>query len=180
MSWMRICRQMTFEMPRFAYYLCRAAPVALLLGACSPQSAAETPAAPVAAESGVHPVSGLEVAPLTVTTSDGTTHDFRVEMAITGQDQQRGLMFRTEMGANEGMLFPRDAPRMASFWMRNTVLSLDIIFIDEDHRIINIADHATPYSEDPIPSAAPALAILELNAGRAGELGIAAGDLVEW
>ena len=150
----------------------------LLVPACSPQ-AAENASPPAASAASLHPVSGLEVIPLTITTLD-KAHAFRVEVARTPQEQAKGLMFRTEMGANEGMLFPYDRPRMLSFWMRNTVLSLDLIFIDEQHRIINIAENATPYSEQSIPSAAPGIAVLELNGGRARELGIVAGNKVDW
>lgn len=150
----------------------------LLLPACSAQTAERSPA-PATREAAVHPVSGLEVVPLTVT-SLGRTHTFRVEMARTSQEQAQGLMFRTSMGANEGMLFPYDQPRGLSFWMKNTVLSLDLIFIGEDRRIINIAKRATPYSEAPILSDAPGIAVLELNAGRADELRIVPGAKVEW
>jgi uncharacterized membrane protein (UPF0127 family) len=78
------------------------------------------------------------------------------------------------------MLFPYDQPRVLSFWMKNTVLSLDLVFIDEQHRIINIAEKAVPYSEQSILSAAPGVAVLELNGGRARELGIVAGNKVDW
>jgi uncharacterized membrane protein (UPF0127 family) len=151
---------------------------AALLAACSPQ-AAERSAAPTAPSASVHPASGLEVIPLTIV-SKGRTHAFRVEVARTLEQQARGLMFRTAMGADEGMLFPYDQPRGLSFWMKNTVLSLDLIFIGEDRRIINIAPRATPYSEQAILSDAPGIAVLELNGGRAEELGLAAGDQVEW
>lgn len=150
----------------------------LFLPACSPQAA--EPAPSPAAQPGVHPVSGLEVARLTVTTPAGKTHAFRVEMARTPEEQARGLMFRTTMGADEGMLFPYDQPRVLSFWMKNTVLSLDIVFIGPDHRVINIADHAVPYSEASLSSTAPAIAVLELNAGRAAALGIVPGSKVDW
>jgi uncharacterized protein len=153
-------------------------PLAVLSPACSPQAAENAPA-PAVTEAAVHPVSGLAVIPLTITTA-GKTHSFRVEVARSPQEQAKGLMFRTEMGANEGMLFPYDQPRVLSFWMRNTVLSLDLVFIDERHRIINIAEKAVPYSEDSILSAAPGIAVLELNGGRARELGIAPGDRVDW
>jgi len=153
-------------------------PLSLMIPACSPQAAEDAPA-PAATQAAVHPVSGLAVIPLTITTS-ARTHNFRVEVARTPEEQAKGLMFRTEMGANEGMLFPYDQPRELSFWMRNTVLSLDLIFIDEQHRIINIAENATPYSEQSIPSAAPGIAVLELNGGRADELGIVAGNKVDW
>ena len=153
-------------------------PLFLVLPACSPQAAERAPA-PATQEASVHPVSGLEIIPLTVT-SLGKTHAFRVEVARTPQEQARGLMFRTEMGPDEGMLFPYVEPRMMSFWMKNTVLSLDLIFIGPDRRVINVAADAVPYSEESIVSDAPAIAVLELNAGRAKELGIAAGSKVEW
>lgn len=153
-------------------------PLALIVPACSPQAAENAPA-PAATQTSVHPISGLDVIPLSITTL-GKTHSFRVEVARTPQEQARGLMFRTEMGPDEGMLFPYDPPRVLSFWMRNTVLSLDLVFIDEQHRIINIAENATPYSEESILSDAPAVAVLELNGGRARELGIVAGNKVEW
>ncbi len=153
-------------------------PLSLLTPACSPQAAENAPA-PAATQASVHPVSGLEVIPLTVTTSKGP-HAFRVEMARSPQEQATGLMFRTEMGPDEGMLFPYDQPRVLSFWMKNTVLSLDLVFIDQEHRIINIAENAVPYSEASILSDAPGVAVLELNGGRARQLGIVAGNKVDW
>jgi uncharacterized membrane protein (UPF0127 family) len=150
----------------------------LLAPACSPQAAGNAPS-PAATQAAVHPVSGLEVIPLSITTLE-STHRFRVEVAVTPQEQAKGLMFRTEMGRDEGMLFPYDQPRTLSFWMRNTVIPLDLVFIDEQHRIINIAENTTPYSEESIVSAAPGVAVLELNGGRTRELGIVAGNKVEW
>ena len=153
---------------------------ALALVACSASGGAESaPASPVMPTT--HPVSGLQVIPLTVTTADGKRHKFAVEVAATDADQARGLMFRTAMGPDEGMIFPREQdPRQSSFWMRNTVIPLDIIFIGTDRRILNVAAEAVPYSETPIPSAGVAGAVLELNGGRAAELGIKAGDKVDW
>jgi len=122
----------------------------------------------------VHPVSGLPVIPLRV-----RGHAFRVEIARTDAEQQRGLMYRTIMGANEGMLFPEALPRRVAFWMRNTVLPLDIVFIGTDRRILNIVS-AIPYDETPLPSAGPVSAVLELNAGRTRQLRIRPGDKVIW
>lgn len=159
------------------------APLAVALAACSTQAASDTVAPPQTAARSVHPISGLEVVDLTVTsTVEGrdVVHRFRVEVAATPQEQARGLMFRTQMGADEGMIFPLDRVRMASFWMKNTVIPLDIIFIGPDNRIVNIAAMTTPYSEESIPSIAPVKAVLELNGGRAAELGIGPGDLVDW
>jgi uncharacterized membrane protein (UPF0127 family) len=153
-------------------------PSLLVLPACSPQAAERAPA-PAAERAAVHPESGLEVIPLTVT-SLGRTHAFRVEVARTQEQQARGLMFRTAMGPDEGMLFPYDSPRVLSFWMKNTVLSLDLVFIGPDRRVINVAANAVPYSEASIVSDAPAIATLELNAGRAAELGIVPGARVDW
>lgn len=160
----------------------RLLPVMLaLLAACSPQAqdkhAAGQPA--TAATADRHPVSGLEVVPLTIT-QDGVVHRFRVEVARTAQEQTQGLMFRTEMGADEGMIFPRNPPDIASFWMRNTVIPLDIIFIGTDGRIINIAENTVPYSLDSHRSGGLAKAVLELNGGRTAELGIGPGARVEW
>lgn len=127
----------------------------------------------------VHPESGLDVVPLVVK-GGGKVHNFRVEVARNRFEQAQGLMFRRAMGEDEGMLFPFDTPRRASFWMRNTVIPLDIIFIGADGRILNVAANTVPYSEEPILSEGKASAVLELIGGRAGQLGIKAGDKVEW
>ena len=150
----------------------------LCAAACSPQSATGGTAAPAAANM-VHPISGLQIIPLTVT-SRGKQHNFRVEVARSESEQARGLMFRTAMGADEGMIFPMNPPRRDAFWMKNTVIPLDIIFIGSDRRILNIAANAVPYDERPLPSAGPVSGVLELNGGRAAQLGIAPGDTVKW
>lgn len=156
------------------------AAVALALASCSSRASEGAAAsAGIASEAARHPVSGLPVIPLTVTHA-GKRHALRVELARTSAEQAKGLMFRSEMGADEGMIFPMEPPRTASFWMKNTVLSLDIIFIGTDRRILNIAANTTPYSEASVPSAGVTSGVLELNAGRAAELGIAPGDKVEW
>lgn len=153
--------------------------MALALAACS-SNAADSAAKPtVAATPARHPLSGLEVVPLTVSRVK-RSHSFRVEVARTGNEQAKGLMFRTQMGPDEGMIFPMNPPRQASFWMRNTVIPLDIIFIGTDGRILNIAANAVPYDETPLPSAGLASGVLELNGGRAAQLGIKPGDKVEW
>lgn len=148
------------------------------LAACSPQPAAEATPAAESTLPARHPVSGLEVVPLTVTTAKGVRH-FRVEVAASAQEQQKGLMFRTAMGANEGMIFPNRIPQPRSFWMRNTVIPLDIIYIGVDRRILNIV-RGEPYDETSLPSAGPVINVLELNAGRSEALGIEPGDLVTW
>lgn len=154
-----------------------AAMAAGVLAACSPQAADQVPE-PTSAVPSVHPESGLAVVPVTVTTDEGT-HVFMAEVAASQGEQARGLMFRTEMGADEGMIFPYDTPAPLSFWMRNTVLPLDIVFIGTDNRVLNIAE-GVPYNETSVYSDGLAIGVLELNRGRAEELGIGPGDLVEW
>ena len=155
-----------------------------LSAACSPNSAdaaakGQGSAATAAAASARHPVSGLEVVPLTIV-SGGKPHVFRVELARSSQEQAQGLMFRTAMGADEGMIFPMEPNRQASFWMKNTVIPLDLVFIAPDRRIESVAADAVPYSLDPITSQGRVAAVLELNGGRAAELGLRPGDRVEW
>ena len=103
-----------------------------------------------------------------------------LELARSEAEQEKGLMFRTAMGADEGMIFPMQPPRSAAFWMKNTVIPLDIIFIGSDHRILNIAANARPYDETPLPSEGAAAGVLELVGGRAAQLGIGPGDRAEW
>jgi uncharacterized membrane protein (UPF0127 family) len=157
---------------------------ALMIGlaACSPgegASARTNAPTPAPAQSAVHPVSGLKVIDLTVDRG-GKTLAFKVEVADTPEAQARGLMFRQTLGDFEGMIFPSDAPEPRSFWMKNTPLSLDIIFIGPDRRILNIAANTEPYSLKAVSSKGDAIAVLELRAGRAAALGIVAGDKVSW
>ncbi|MBS0255808.1 MAG: DUF192 domain-containing protein [Proteobacteria bacterium] len=155
------------------------------LGACSPAGVEQADArgrpsaSASAAPLGLHPVSGLVVVPLTIT-HGAKVHHFKVEVARTGPEQEKGLMFRTAMGADEGMIFPMERPNPASFWMKNTVISLDLLFIGPDGRILNIAANAIPYDETPLNSKGPVKAVLELNGGRAKALGIVPGDKVSW
>lgn len=154
---------------------------AMLAGCSAQQAGTASPAANEAAATAVtlHPESGLEVIPLTVTGASGS-HDFQVEVASSPQQRAQGLMFRTALGPNEGMLFPSATPAQQSFWMKNTPLPLDIIFIGTDGRISNIAANTTPYSLDSVTSTGLASAVLEIPGGRAAELGIVPGDRVEW
>lgn len=126
-------------------------------------------------------------APLTEVTiaSSNGRHVFRVEMARTTDEQARGLMYRTDIPKDGGMLFapyPAEGggPREASFWMKNTPSPLDIIFIRADGTIARIAENTVPFSEAQVPSGEPVAAVLELNGGRSAELGIAEGDKVSW
>ncbi|HWA64038.1 MAG TPA: DUF192 domain-containing protein [Caulobacteraceae bacterium] len=119
----------------------------------------------------------LRLEPLDIVTARGVQH-FRVEMADTDDSRETGLMCRTSVPANGGMLFDFGTPQPVSFWMKNTLVPLDMLFIGADGRIINIARNTRPLDETPAPSGGPALAVLELRGGRAAELGIAPGDLV--
>ena len=105
-------------------------------------------------------------------------HAFEVELAATQEQRARGLMFRDGLAPWAGMLFVYDPPREVSFWMKNTRISLDLLFIDAAGTIVRIAARATPLSTAPIPSEAPVKAVLEIAGGRAEELGIAVGDRV--
>ena len=123
--------------------------------------------------------SGLEQVPLTIT-SGGKTHRFTVEVAKTSEEQAMGLMFRTKLAPDRGMIFPFDPPRDASFWMRNTLIPLDMIFVRADGSIANIAANTVPHSEEPVRSDGPVKAVLEIPGGRSAELGIEPGDMVKW
>jgi len=115
---------------------------------------------------------------LSIETADGKTHRFTVELAITPQQQMQGLMFRRQMAADAGMLFVYQRPEPAAFWMRNTFIPLDMIFIGPDGRILNIAERTVPQTDTPVPSAGPVKGVLELNGGATSRLGIKPGDRV--
>ena len=117
--------------------------------------------------------------PLSIQTAHGRRH-FRVEIARTPDEQERGLMFREQLAPDGGMIFPLGRPRAASFWMKNTVIPLDIVFIRANGTVARIAANATPYSLDTIDSGEPVASVLEIAGGRAAALGIAAGDRVHW
>jgi hypothetical protein len=119
---------------------------------------------------------GRPPAPLPLTTvvieSDRGQVTFKAEVAANSASQERGLMYRKQMPANAGMLFDFHKPQLENFWMKDTVLPLDLIFIRQNGTISSIAPDAVPFSEVTIPSAEPVRAVLEINAGRAAQLGI--------
>jgi uncharacterized protein len=147
--------------------------------ACSPQAGAEVAAKPEASLPATHPLSGLALISVTVT-SGQKAHTFRAEVAASPQEQARGLMFRTEIGPDEGMIFPRQVAEPARFWMKNTPIPLDIIFIGPDRRIANIAAMTVPYSLEGVESQGSVIAVFEIAGGRAAQLGIQPGDKVDW
>ncbi len=124
-------------------------------------------------------VQGLARIPLTIR-SGNRSHAFTVELAGTPDEQARGLMFRRSLGADQGMLFPYSPPQPVSFWMRNTYIPLDMIFIRPDGTIARIAANTRPLTDDPVSAGEPTAAVLELRGGRAAELGISEGDRVSW
>jgi uncharacterized protein len=112
--------------------------------------------------------------------SGNKKHKFIVMMARTAAEQEVGMMWRLKVAPNRGMLFPLSSTRPATFWMRNTLIPLDIIYIRKNGEIANIAANATPQSLRPIPSNGPVSAVLEIAGGRAAELAIKPGDVVRW
>jgi len=120
---------------------------------------------------------GFPETSLTITHGGGRD-SFRVWIADTSARQQQGLMFVRRMAPDRGMLFPQRAPRPMSMWMKNTYLSLDMVFIGEDGMITGIAARTKPQTLDIIESPGPITAVLELNAGETERRGIRVGDKV--
>jgi uncharacterized membrane protein (UPF0127 family) len=123
--------------------------------------------------------AGLPLAPLKIRTGRHV-HRFTVEVAVTPEQQEHGLMFRPRVGPNEGMIFPMSPIRPATFWMRNTMVPLDMVFIRANGTIARIAVNTVPYSLDTVSSYEPVASVLELAGGRTVELGIKANDRVIW
>jgi len=127
---------------------------------------------PVAAQA-----ASLPVETITIDTKAGP-HSFTVEVAADDESRERGLMYRKEMAPDAGMLFDFHTPQLVSFWMENTILPLDMLFVRRDGTIARIKANATPYSRENIPSGEPIQLVIELNAGRAAALGITEGAKV--
>jgi uncharacterized membrane protein (UPF0127 family) len=147
---------------------------AVLLAACgaAPSNRAEPPPPRTAP-------SGLELVALTIE-GRGRSHVFAVEVARSAAQQEQGLMNRRSLAQDAGMLFPFDPPHPASFWMHNTLIPLDMIFIRPDGSIARIAADAVPMSEAHIEVSEPVTAVLEIAGGRATQLGLRQGDRVSW
>jgi uncharacterized membrane protein (UPF0127 family) len=126
------------------------------------------------------PSGRLDAAELQTLTIAGRTgvHAFTVEMAVTPEETSRGLMFRRELPEGQGMLFDFKREQETAFWMKNTYISLDMIFIRGDGRILRIAENTQPLSERLVPSGGRVRAVLEVIAGTAKKLGLAPGDRV--
>ena len=123
------------------------------------------------------PQRGLPEAELVIASGE-KQHRFTAEIAADDRERAIGLMFREEMAEDRGMLFLFDGESDRHFWMKNTPLPLDIIFIAADGTIVSIAENTTPFSESVIPSNGPSKFVFEVNAGVTEKLGIAAGDRV--
>ena len=139
---------------------------ALAIAACTPDSKPmeQSPA-------------GLDQSRLVIDSANGP-HEFVVEIARTPEQQAYGLMNRQSMDPDRGMLFPYDPPRAVAFWMRDTLIPLDLIFVAPGGTIRHIAADAVPYAEDQLYSGGEVESVVELNGGRAAQLGIAVGDRV--
>ena len=103
---------------------------------------------------------------------------FQVEIAATPAEQARGLMFRKSLAPDRGMLFIYKRPQPVAYWMKNTLIPLDIIYIQPGGRILSIVRNARPHDETPLPSGGPVLGVLEIAGGRAAQLGVLPGDRV--
>lgn len=133
-------------------------------------------AAPALAQDAAQPE--LELSPLTIVSGD-TRHAFTVELANDPIEISTGMMFRESMAADRGMLFDLGEPREASFWMKNTLIPLDMLFINSEGEILAIAENAVPRSERQVAPGVVSKAVLELNGGASAELGLSPGDVVE-
>ena len=122
--------------------------------------------------------TGLQQVPLTIRSASGE-HRFTVDVARTPAEQERGLMFVRSLAGDRGMIFPYQPAQDVAFWMKNTLIPLDMLFIRSDGTIVRIVT-AKALDETPVPSGEPIAAVLELRGGRAGELGIKTGDIAEW
>jgi uncharacterized membrane protein (UPF0127 family) len=148
---------------RWADRLGRAAALAvlvplLLLAAWAPSRAADPDTLEIVGKSGVHV--------------------FAVELAVTEEQRERGLMFRRSLPEGRGMLFKFEPDQNVTMWMHNTYISLDMIFIRSDGRILRIAENTTPESDNIISSGGPVRGVLEVIAGTARKVGLAPGDKV--
>jgi uncharacterized protein len=124
------------------------------------------------------PQPKLPTEKLTIISDDGKSHVFSVELALTTQQQDTGLMFRTSVPADTGMLFPWPQPQVSEMWMKNTIVPLDMVFIGADRTVKAIAENTVPYSLRAISSGVPVIATLELQAGITAADDINVGDKV--
>lgn len=118
-----------------------------------------------------------KVEPLSVATDRGTT-TFQVEIAATDEARETGLMYRSSLGPDRGMLFDFVQTQQVYFWMKNTYVPLDMIFIRADGTVASVAENTVPLSETIVPSNVPVRFVLEVVAGTAAKIGVKTGDRV--
>jgi uncharacterized membrane protein (UPF0127 family) len=140
---------------------------------------AATVAMSIVARAQTGPQPELPKEKLVIVTHDGQRHDFTVEMAMTSEQQVTGLMFRKSVPADGGMLFDWGSARDMAMWMKNTLVPLDMLFINADGTVRAIAENTVPESLAPVPSHGAVRAALELAAGTAERLDIRVGDKVQ-
>ena len=124
------------------------------------------------------PAINFGQAPLTITRSDGTSFSFKTRVARTDGEKMQGLMFVKSLPADQGMIFLYSPPQPAAFWMKNTLIPLDMLFISADGSIGHIVSQAQPEDTTPIPSDGNVIAVIEINGGVAKQDGLAVGDKV--
>lgn len=124
--------------------------------------------------------AGLDQVPLTIITANRKVQHFIVEVARTPEEQEHGLINRQSLAANRGMIFPYEPAQPVAFWMKNTLIPLDMVFISPGGKILRIEPNVVPLSLDPVGSGDAVEAVLELAGGRSAEAGIAPGDQVNW
>ncbi|MCE9624462.1 MAG: DUF192 domain-containing protein [Deltaproteobacteria bacterium] len=107
-------------------------------------------------------------------------HEFQAELARTPAEHSQGLMYRSEMEPDHGMLFVFPKLNQTPFWMKNTLIPLDMVFIGPDKKIVSIVERATPQTTSPREAAGPYQYVLEINGGKSETFGIHAGDRVEF
>ena len=125
--------------------------------------------------------NGAETLDLRVLNTGGSLlASFEVEVADDTLERSQGLMFRQSLGEDEGMLFIFQADTEGAFWMRNTLIPLDIIFVESKKRIVNVVANATPQTDTPRLPEGPYRYVLEINGGQAASLGLSSGSLLDW
>jgi hypothetical protein len=125
----------------------------------------------------IRPAAATDFSVLTIETTKDK-QSFMVELATTPDQMRVGLMFRSDLPADGGMLFIYPSEQQVQFWMQHTVIPLDMLFIGADGHIKHIAQRTIPLDETPIPSVEPVKSVLEVNGGTVERLGIKTGDMV--
>jgi len=138
-----------------------------------------TIAAQASGESPAHVVHYDQVR-VDLVTAAGARVTIKTELAVTPEQLEQGLMFRRQLAPNSGMLFDFGAPRLVAMWMKNTLIPLDMLFIDSSGTIRYIEEQAPPHSLDPRGPALPVRAVMELPGGTARRLGLRPGDQVDY